>query len=93
MCVLQSPMSTGIVKYIRKIFFGTKTWGGAPQNFYWGGYGSPAPPALPPMLSQSAKFDKTENKTSMQPASGRRTHEGRTKSKKTIKNVLQLNLR
>ena len=71
MCVLQSPMSTGIVKYIRKSFFGTKTWGGAPQNFHWGGYGSPAPPSLPPMLSQSAKLDKNEKKPqwSLRPAS------------------------
>ena len=35
MCVLQSPMSTGIVQYIRKSFFGPKTWGGALTNFYW----------------------------------------------------------
>ena len=39
MCVLQSPMSTGIVKYIRKSFFDTKTWGGALPNFYWRGGG------------------------------------------------------
>ena len=92
MCVLKSPMSTGIVKDIRKSFFGTKTWGGAPQNLYWGGYGSPALPAPPPMLSQSAKLDKKEKKTSMQPASGKRAHEGRRKSKNPIKNVLQSNL-
>ena len=35
MCVLQSPMSAGIVQYIRKSFFGPKTWGGALTNFYW----------------------------------------------------------
>ena len=37
MCVLQSPMSTGIVQNIRKSFFGPKTWGGALPNFYWRG--------------------------------------------------------
>ena len=84
MCVLQSPMSTGIVKYIRKSFFDTKTWGGALPNFYWrggggGGYGPLAPSAPPLMVSQSAKLDKKEKKTSMQPASGKRAHQGRRK--------------
>ena len=37
MCVLQSPISTGIVQYIPKSFFGPKTWGGALTNFYWRG--------------------------------------------------------
>ena len=80
MCVLQSSMSTGIVQYIRKSFFGPKTWGGALTNFYWrGGYGPLAPSAPPPMVSQSAKHDKKEKRTSMQPASGKRAHEGRRK--------------
>ena len=35
MCVLRSPMSTGIVKYIRKSFFGPKTPGVGLSNFYW----------------------------------------------------------
>ena len=50
MCVLQSPMSTGIVKYIRKSFFDTKTWGGALPNFYWRGGGRAATDPLLPLL-------------------------------------------
>ena len=47
MCVLQSPMSTGIVQYIRKSFFGPKTWGGALTNFYWRQGGEATDPLLP----------------------------------------------
>ena len=51
MCALQSPMSTGIVQYIRKSFFGPKTWGGALTNFYWrGAGGGGATDPLLPML-------------------------------------------
>ena len=48
MCVLRSPMSTGIVKYIRKSFFGPKTWGGALKFLLEaGGRGGATDPLLP----------------------------------------------
>ena len=83
MCVLQSPMSTGIVQYIRKSFFGPQNVGWGSHKFLLeaggGGYGPLAPSAPPPMVSQSAKHDKKKKRTSMQSASSKRAHEGRRK--------------
>ena len=49
---------TGIVKYIVKVFFSTKTWGSSapPNNFFSGGGHSllpPPPPTPPPKLSSA----------------------------------------
>ena len=98
MCVLQSPMSAGIVQYIRKSFFGPKTWGGALTNFYWRrGATDPLLPLLRRLWSLSLPSmikKRKEPQCSLRPASehlkgGENINS--KKKKKTIKNVLQSN--
>ena len=75
MCVLQSPMSTGIVQYIRKSFFG-------PQNVGWGSHkflleaGGEATDPLLPLLRRlwslslpSMTKKRKEPQCSLRPAS------------------------
>ena len=76
MCVLQSPMSTGIVQYIRKRFFGPKTWGGALTNFYWRRGGGGATDPLLPLLRRLWSLSlpnmtkkRKETQCSLRPAS------------------------
>ena len=83
MCVLQSSMSTGIVQYIRKSFFGPKTWGGAPCSLCSAAYGLSVCQAW-------QKREKNLNAACVQQASTWREEKIIIK-KKTIKNVLQSN--